>query len=246
MKDRVFSGSDVSEAVALAAANLGLPLAELRYVVLEAGSPGARGLSPTPARIAVLLEAAGDAGSPSSPGRGGSRAPAARQEPQELDPRSGIRDTIRAIAEAGGLELAAEVSEGPEAVLVELQGADRAFFLEPDDTAEVLRATEHLLLRLYGAQLMPRALRLSGEGFRERRDAALAAEARRIAEAVRGDGQARDMPSLNSYERRVVHMALAEEPGVTTASSGEGATRRLTIAPAGGSGAGPKGDAASE
>jgi predicted RNA-binding protein Jag len=250
MKDRVFSGSDVSEAVALAAANLGLPLAQLRYVVLEAGSPGGRGLSPTPARIAVLLEDVREADSrrpPAAyPSDRGPRAGEPRGEAREIEPRSGIRDTIRAIAEAGGLELSAEVSDGPEVLKVELAGADRGFFMEPDGSAEVLRATEHLLLRLYGAALMPRALRLSGEGFREQRDAALAAEARRLAEAVLGDGQPREMPSLNSYERRVVHMTLAEVPGVTTASAGEGPTRRLTIAPAAGPGAGAKGDAAPE
>ncbi len=245
MKDRVFSGSDVSEAVATAAANLGLPLKELRYVVLEAGSPGERGLQPTPARIAVLI---GDA-------RAGDTQPEARPRPAreagprpggpgEADPIAGIRDTIRAIAEAGGLELSASVSDGPEAVVVELEGKDRGFLLEPEGRAEVLRALEHLLLRLYGAALMPRALRLTGEGFRERRDEALAAKARLVAEAVRADGQPREMKALNSYERRIVHMTLAEEPGVTTASSGEGATRRLTIAPRAGSG--PKGDGASE
>ena len=35
MKDRVFSGPDVEEALAVAAANLGLPRAGLRYVVLD-------------------------------------------------------------------------------------------------------------------------------------------------------------------------------------------------------------------
>lgn len=221
MKDRVFSGADVSEAVALAAANLGLPLAQLRYVVLEAGSPGGRGLSPTPARIAVLLQ----------------EAPAPRARPpqgaqaQTADPRAGLRDTIRAVAEAGGLSVEAEIEDGSEAVVVSLRGPDREFFLEPDGRAEVLRATEHLLLRLYGAALQPRALRLTGEGFRERRDEALAAEAHREAEAVRVDGRARTMPPLNAYERRVVHLALQGEPGITTASSGEGAERRLTIAP---------------
>ena len=80
MKDRVFSGSDVSEAVALAAANLGLPLAQLRYVVLEAGSPGGRGLSPTPARIAVLLE---------DPPEAGSRRPAPSPYASDRGPRAG-------------------------------------------------------------------------------------------------------------------------------------------------------------
>jgi spoIIIJ-associated protein len=223
MKDRVFSGSDVPEAVALAAATLGLPLAELRYVVLEAGTPGGRGLSPTPARIAVLLQEA------PAPGARPPRGPQAEASP--TDSRAGLRDTIRAVAEAGGLAVEAEIEDGSEAVVVSLRGPDREFFLEPDGRAEVLRATEHLLLRLYGAALQPRALRLTGEGFRERRDEALAAEARREAAAVRVDGRARTMPPLNAYERRVVHLALQDEPGITTASSGEGAERRLTIAP---------------
>jgi spoIIIJ-associated protein len=234
MKDRVFSGADVPEAVASAAANLGLPLAELRYVVLEPGSPGGRGLSPTPARIAVLLQ---------DPGPSEARPPRA-SEPRSLpaDPRAGLVATLGAVAEAGGLSVSAELEEGPEALVVHLRGEDRDFFLEPDDRAEVLRATEHLLLRLYGAALQPRSVRLTGEGFRERRDAALVAEARRVAEAVRGDGRPRSMPALNAYERRVVHLALQDEPGVSTASSGSGAERRLTVAPA----PAPQGDAAGE
>lgn len=232
MKDRVFSGSDVSEALALAAASLGLPLAELRYVVLEPGTPGGRGLQPTPARIAVLLQ---------EPQAGGGGAAAQPQPPPSRagaeDPLAGIAGTIRAIAAAGGLDLSVEVEAGPEAVIVDLRGADRAFFLEPDGRAEVLRATEHLLLRLYGAALKPLALRLTGEGFRERRDEALAAEARRVAEAVRQDGRARVMGALNAYERRVVHLALQDEPGVATSSAGEGPERRLTVAPAGAHGA---------
>jgi spoIIIJ-associated protein len=85
-------------------------------------------------------------------------------------------------------------------------------------------------------------VRLTGEGFRERRDEALAASARRLAAEVRKDGRPRTMPPLNSYERRVVHVALQAEPGVATQSAGEGAARRLTIAPA----AGPPGDAPGE
>jgi len=233
VKDRVFSGADVDEAIALAAANLGIPKAELRYVVLEAGSAGGRGLSPTPARIAVLLHEAPEDPRP----RPGAPAPAIPALPA-IDPRAGLRDTIRAVAAAGGLELEAEIEDGEEALVIHLRGADRGFFLEPDGRAEVLRATEHLLLRLYGASLQPRHVRLTGEGFEERRDEAIVTEARRVAEAVRGDGQARTLPSLNAYERRVVHMALQGEPGITTASAGEGAGRRLTVKPA----AGPDGD----
>jgi len=232
VRDRVFSGPDVEEAIAVAAANLGLPRAELRYVVLEPGTAAGRGLKPTPARIAVFLPEPGRQVAPA-----GDRAPAPASAP---DPRAGLRETIRAVAEAGGLEVEAEVEESEDAVVVRLHGADLAFFLGEDGRGEVLRATEHLLLRLYGAALQPRALRLTCEGFRARRDEALAVEAHRLAEEVRNEGQPRTMEPMNAYERRVVHVALQAEPGVTTYSVGQGADRRVTVAPAGPGGSAPE------
>lgn len=225
MKDRVFSGPDVEEAIAVAAASLGLPRAELRYVVLDTGTAGGRGLRPTPARIAVLLQ---------EPGRPPDTAPEREAAPAvPADPRARLRETIRAVAEAGGLDVEAEIEETGEAVVVRLRGADQAFFLGPEGRGDVLRATEHLLLRLHGPALQPRALRLTCEGFREGRDQALMEEACRLAAAVRADGQPRVMEPLNAYERRVVHVALQGEPGVTTYSVGEGSSRRVTVAPAG-------------
>ena len=224
MKDRVFSGADVEEAVAMAAASLGLPRAGLRYVVLDPGTAGVRGLKPTLARIAVLVG--------ESPRRPDPTTPREARPETAVDPLAGVRSTIRAIAEAGHLDVEAEIEEGGEAVVVRLRGADTAFFVGPDGRGEVLRATEHLLQRLYGFALQPRALRLTGEGFRERRDQSLAEEARRLAAAVREDGQPRTMEPLNAYERRVVHVALQEEAGVTTYSVGEGPDRRVTVAPA--------------
>ncbi len=38
---------------------------------------------------------------------------------------------------------------------------------------------------------------------------------------------------MNAYERRIVHVALQAEPGITTFSVGQGSDRRVTVAPAG-------------
>jgi spoIIIJ-associated protein len=221
VKDRVFCGPDVEEALALAAASLGFPRGELRYVVLEPGTGGGRGLKPTPARIAVLFP---EPGLPTSPPRDREPAPATAAR---------LRETIRALAEAGRLDVEAEIEEREEAVVVRLHGADEAFFLGEDGRGEVLRATEHLLQRLYGAALHPRALRLTGEGFRARRDEALTVEAHRLAEAVRATGEPWTMEPMNAYERRIVHVALQAEPGITTFSVGQGSDRRVTVTPAG-------------
>ena len=233
MKDRLFSGTDIEEALAAAAASLGLPIAELRYVVLESGTAGGRGLKPTPARIAVFIqEGSPDSGGRTPSDRRASAAPSSRQEP-EADARASLRGLVRSLAEAGSLELEVELEETEEALVLQLRGADCGFFVGEDGRGETLLAFEHLLQRIHGHRLHPLALRVRCEGFRERRDQALAEEAQRLAEEVRADGGPRTFPALNAYERRIVHLALQDAPGVTTFSVGEGRDRRVTVAPKG-------------
>lgn len=231
MKDRAFSGKDVEDALAVAGAALGLPVASLRFVVLDPGSPGRVGASGTPARIAVILDASSPPGPEEEPEDG--------FEGEEADPLAGIREVMGALAETAGLDVSVEIQEGREAVVVRLDGPDREFFLGADGQGEVLRAMEHLLQRMFAPDLVPLSLRLECGGFRDRRDAALEAEARALAERVRTEGRPLTMPPLNAYERRVVHVALSGFPGVVTYSVGEGADRRVTVGPAPGPAAEP-------
>jgi len=216
--DPVFSGRDVTEAVAAAGHALGVRVETLRYVVLDPGRPAALGIGASPARIAVLVD-----------------RPATTAGPTETqarrDPVTGVRRAIRMIAEEAGLDVSTEVEDGEAALRVVVTGPDRDFFLETD--AAVLQAVEHLLQRMYGRFVAPRRLSLDCEGYREQREAALRHRALEMAAAVRGDGVPRATEPLNAYERRVVHLALAAEPGVKTYSVGEGADRRVTVAPAG-------------
>jgi len=224
MKDRAFTGKDVAAALVAAGAALGLPVEALRFVVLDPGSPGRVGARPTPARIAVLLDERVATGKTTDDeddeGREGE------------DPRAGIRQVVRVLGEAAGIEVGAEVEEGRDMVVVRLVGRDRGFFVGEDGRGDVLRAVEHLLQRMFGPDVAPLPIRVECEGYRERRDAALAAEARSLAETVRREGRPHTMPPLNAYERRVVHLALTEVAGIVTYSVGEGAERRVTLAPA--------------
>jgi spoIIIJ-associated protein len=219
VKDQVFSGRDVEEALAAASQALGVPRAGLRYVVLDPGASSGRGLTAQPARVAVLM----DRDAPSLPAP---TAPAARAAP---DPRGGLRAIVRAIAEAAGLDAAAEIEETPDTLTVRIEGGDVAFFL--DDDADVLEGLDHLLQRMYQRALEPRRLIVTCEGYRVERDEGLRRTAQELAAAVRRDGVPRTTRPLNSYERRVVHVALAEEPGIRTYSVGEEGNRRVTVAP---------------
>ncbi len=231
MRDRLFSGADVEEALATAAASLGLPKAELRYVVLDEGTSGGRGLKPTPARIAVLIHENSEGGRvrPATGHRASS--PGTPPAEPEADPRARLQALVRAVADAGSLELEAQLEESEEALVLHLRGGGSSFFHGEDGRGAPLLAFEHLLQRACGRALYPRMLRVRCEGFRERRDQALAEEARELADAVRADGQPRTMEPLNAYERRIVHLALQDVPGITTFSVGEGRDRHVTVAP---------------
>jgi spoIIIJ-associated protein len=75
-------------------------------------------------------------------------------------------------------------------------------------------------------------LRIDVAGYRERREAALAAFARDVAEQVRTSGTARSLEPMSSSDRKVVHDVLNEEADVTSRSVGEDPDRRIIVEPA--------------
>ena len=72
---------------------------------------------------------------------------------------------------------------------------------------------------------------LDVEEYRLRRDQALQELAQRVASKVSDTGQSISLEPMSPAERRMVHLALANNPSVTTESSGWGNGRRVSINP---------------
>jgi spoIIIJ-associated protein len=213
VKDPVFEGRDVSDALGLAERATGRTAAQLRYVVLDAGAPGAPGQPGRPARIAVLEARAA--------------SPAAAAEPR-LDAATQLRELVQCVGAAAGLALEVRLEAGASATVVQLTGGDE-FLLRHE--AAPLQALEHLLQRALGDRFESRLV-LDVAGYRGAREARLEEQVRAWAEEVRRTGRPRETPPMNAYDRRLVHLALAGEPDLRTFSVGEGSARRVTIAPA--------------
>jgi spoIIIJ-associated protein len=75
-------------------------------------------------------------------------------------------------------------------------------------------------------------VRLDVAGYRARRKVALERFALDVAESVKASGVARALDPMGSADRKVVHDAVNEIEGVSTASEGEDAARRVVIRPA--------------
>lgn len=67
------------------------------------------------------------------------------------------------------------------------------------------------------------------QGFRKEQDEELRNEARTLAAKVQASGEDEEMGPLNPYARRIVHMAVAENPAVTTESFGEDLMKTVVI-----------------
>lgn len=72
---------------------------------------------------------------------------------------------------------------------------------------------------------------LDAEGYRERRQESLTKLAAKTAEQAVSEGRAVELEPMNSFERRLVHCALADRTDVRTTSEGEEPCRFVVIEP---------------
>ena len=67
--------------------------------------------------------------------------------------------------------------------------------------------------------------------YQQKREVALKSLAYNASQKVKQTGKAVTLPFLNSAERRIIHLILADDEQLETYSLGEGRQRRLVIAP---------------
>lgn len=130
-----------------------------------------------------------------------------------------------------GIEAEADLYQAPERIEVELWGPDDRVLLEGD--GRVLLAVEHLVPRMMrglGAEPVP--VRVDCDNFHLIREERLRELAQTVAAEVRQTGRYQVLDELDPSERRIIHVTLKEDPGVTTESLGDGYFKRLKVMPA--------------
>lgn len=97
---------------------------------------------------------------------------------------------------------------------------------------EVLKEIQHLLRAIIRKGTEENFyLDIDINGYKEKKERYLKETARSLANEAALTGEEKAMPSLSSYERRVVHLELADRSDVATESRGEGRERRVIIKP---------------
>jgi len=116
---------------------------------------------------------------------------------------------------------------GPQ---IDLEGDDSGLLIGRN--GETLRSLQYVVNLLVNQDRADSVrVTLDVEQYRNRREKALKEMARRVAEKVSSSGRPVTLEPMSPAERRVIHMALANHPRVTTESTGYGMGRRISISP---------------
>ncbi len=136
---------------------------------------------------------------------------------------------LESLFQGTGLNIRVAITETPAECLLDLSGPD-AELLQVEG-GELLQAVQHLANQAF-RRMLPEGQRLvcDVEGFRATREAELRAMAKLAAERVRTTGSPFVFGEMNSNERRIIHLTLAQCEDLYTESVGDGSARKLRVA----------------
>lgn len=228
----------VDEAIDIALEELGLKRQQAHIEILSAGKPGLFGIGGEPARVRVTALEEGTA------------KPMAEPEPEvEERAEAEIKGTDSPEVEQAAdhlthllalLEVDGDVSvRAPETPGDGLGRASAVLDVSGDDLGlligrrgSTLAALQYVLNVMVSRKMESRVLvTVDVEGYRRRREESLRGLARRMADRVRQTGRSITLEPMPAMERRIVHLALAEDTAVATGSTGEGDHRKVAIYP---------------
>ena len=139
-----------------------------------------------------------------------------------------IASFVQDVVNAMGTSLTTTIEETPEATRINLEGEDGGVLVRRG--GEGLQALQHLVATAFRKQLGDdNRIVIDCNGYRRDKDAELRQMAKFIAGKARSSGVAQEMGPLNPYERRIVHLAIAEDPDVSSESIGDAFMKTVII-----------------
>jgi spoIIIJ-associated protein len=138
-----------------------------------------------------------------------------------------VAEFVVKVARDLGLALEAQIETTADGTRINLEGEGAEALLAR--RGEGLQALQHIVDSAFRKQLGDERLLVDCMGFRRGKDNELRQMAKFLAEKAKSSGLEQNIGPLNAYERRLVHLAVAEIPGVTSESIGDAAVKTVTI-----------------
>ena len=144
----------------------------------------------------------------------------------QLQPHEVLAEIIRRM----GYEVEVESSDGEEQLLINISGKDAGALI--GKKGQTLDALQFILNKAFRRDAEDhKPIVVDSGGYRQRRTEALVQLAHRLSEKASRTGHIVAVNPMSAHDRRIIHLALKETPGISTRSEGEGIYRRLLIVP---------------
>jgi spoIIIJ-associated protein len=139
-----------------------------------------------------------------------------------------IVDFLKRFSAALGIDTVIEVDETADGPRINIAGEEAEILVR--HRGDPLKALQHVVDMAYGRAL-PDGQRvfIDALGYRKGKDVELRQMAKFLAEKVKETGQDQQLGPMNPYERRIVHLAAAEVPGVTSESIGDAFSKTVHL-----------------
>lgn len=202
MKEIEIEGKTLEEALNKAKAFLNAPLDKIEYKVLEYGREGILGIGARPFRISAWIK---------------------------KDPEDTLKKFIKEILTKLGLKAKIKTIKEEGNIKVSIEGENLGELIGPK--GKTLSSLEFILRVFAAKNQISEIVTLDIDHYRERKEKYLSELAKRVAQRVKKEKREYKLKPMGARERRIIHIALQNDPEVITYSIGEEPERRVVIAP---------------
>jgi spoIIIJ-associated protein len=212
-------GKTVEEATLRGLEQLGLKRDEVEVTVIREGRSGLFGLGAEDAIVRITPH------EKAIQSQGSDAESAAKDILEKLLGLFGVEGTVKSETQP-----ATEENKEVLTVSLDITGEDLGILI--GRRGQTLSALQYIIRLMVSRQIdawVP--IVIDVEGYKERRARALQSFALDMAERVKARGAPFTLEPMPPYERRIVHMALANHSYVTTESIGQGEERKVVIRP---------------
>jgi spoIIIJ-associated protein len=139
-----------------------------------------------------------------------------------------IVDFLNRFTSALGITATVNVEETDDGPRLNLTGEEAELLVR--HRGEPLKALQHVVDMAFGRTLGDeKRIFVDALEYRKGKDIELRSMAKLLAQKAKTSGIDQQLGPLNPYERRLVHIAVAEVPGVTTESVGDAFSKTVMI-----------------
>lgn len=245
-----FSGDNVDQAIEAGLTTLGVTRDQVEISIIDEGSSGLLGFGRREAVVGLVIkkpepQATAGIGIPSQALEGepvkAASVPGpvthrdnvedfADEEQVALDVVESLLDKLKIPAEIGTRLTDPDDMTGERRIVIDVHGDDMGILIGP--RGETLNALQYLSRLITGHRMQQRPTFIVDiEGYRERREQALARLAERMAKKVTARKRPISLEPMPPNERRIIHITLRDNDQVYTESSGQGQHRKVRIIP---------------